>query len=85
MESLMDIVFIENNENEEIVQRREGNEQEGSIINDLNFHTNETTIASELPQNKSIPRRRLIIDNQSKLTSEFIVSSTLNYESKWQV
>lgn len=82
MESLMDIVFIENNENEEIVQRHEGNEQEGGISNDLNFHTNETTIASELPQNKSIPRRRLIIDNQSKLTSEFIVSSTLNYESK---
>ncbi|RCK56371.1 Meiotic recombination protein REC8 [Candida viswanathii] len=76
--SLMDIVFEENEVHQETVQHA----VEASITNDLNFHTNDTAMAMHLPgQHQILPRRRLVVDQQTRLNSEAVVSSALNYES----
>ncbi|RCK60287.1 Meiotic recombination protein REC8 [Candida viswanathii] len=76
--SLMDIVFEENEVHQEAVQLV----GEASITNDLNFHTNDTPTAMQPPaQHQTLPRRRLVVDQQTRLNSEAIVSSALNYES----
>lgn len=86
MESLMDITFEANNEVEqEILQQQDVRNEEASISNDLNFHTTETTTFVQHPQDKKLPRHKLVIDQQSKLSSESIVSSALNYESKMTI